>query len=76
MKRPLHEGAPLYGLIAEFETPVQLIEASRRAREAGYRKMDAYTPYPIHELSEALKLPRTKLPPRATRRRKTWRAQS
>jgi hypothetical protein len=52
----------LHGLIAEFESPSALIEASRRAREAGYRKMDAYTPYPIHELAEALGLPRTKLP--------------
>ena len=52
----------LYGLIGEFESPVALIEAARRAREAGYKRMDAYTPYPIHELAEALKLPRTKLP--------------
>jgi ActD protein len=54
--------APLYGLIAEFETPGELVSAAARAREAGYRRMDAYTPYPIHELSHALGLPRTKLP--------------
>ena len=52
----------VHGMIGEFETPVALIEAARRAREAGYRRMDAYTPYPIEELAEALKLPRTKLP--------------
>jgi Protein of unknown function (DUF3341) len=52
----------LYGLLAEFETPAALIEAARQARKAGYRKLDAYTPYPIHELTEALALPRTKLP--------------
>lgn len=52
----------LHGLLAEFETPGDLIAAARRAREAGYRRMDAYTPYPIHELTEALALPRTKLP--------------
>jgi hypothetical protein len=57
--RPLH---PLYGLLAEFETPGGLIDAAHRAREAGYTRMDAYTPYPIHELTEALALPRTKLP--------------
>jgi hypothetical protein len=62
MRRPLHAGVPLYGLIAEFASPVELIEAARRAHEAGYRRMDAYTPYPIHELAEALQLPRTKLP--------------
>ncbi len=54
--------SPLYGLIAEFESPAALIAAARSAREAGYRRMDAYTPYPIHELTEALGLPRTKLP--------------
>ena len=56
---PLH---PLHGLLAEFESPGDLIEAARRAREAGYTRMDAYTPYPIHELNEALALPRTRLP--------------
>ena len=55
-------GARLHGVIAEFETPAALIEAARQAREAGYRKMDAYTPYPIEELAHALALPRTKLP--------------
>ena len=55
-------GIPLHGVIAEFESPAALIEAARQAREAGYRKMDAYTPYPIEALAHALKLPRTKLP--------------
>ena len=55
-------GAPLYGVIAEFASPAALIEAAREARAAGYRKMDAFTPYPIEELAHALELPRTKLP--------------
>ncbi len=52
----------LYGLIAEFENPKDLVVAARHAREAGYRRMDAYTPFPIHELTEALGLRPTKLP--------------
>ena len=56
------ERPPLYGLIAEFESPRALIDAASRVRDAGYRKVDAYSPYPIHELTEALALPRTKLP--------------
>ena len=52
----------LYGLMAEFETPTELVEAAERARLAGYRRMDAYTPIPIEELSEALGLRRTRLP--------------
>jgi len=53
---------PNYGLMAEFDDAHALVEAARRAREAGYRKMDAYSPVPIEELDEALKLPRNKLP--------------
>src|SRR5437764_66257 len=45
---------PIYGLMAEFEDPTALVAAARRTREAGYRKMDAYSPFPIEELSEAL----------------------
>ena len=57
------ETAPtLYGLMAEFETPDALLHATEKARLAGYRKMDAYTPIPIEELNEALGLRRTRLP--------------
>jgi len=37
----------LYGLLAEFETPTALVEAARAARDAGYRRMDAYSPFPV-----------------------------
>jgi hypothetical protein len=52
----------LHGLMAEYETPTALVEAAEKARLAGYRKMDAYSPIPIHELDEALGLKRTRLP--------------
>jgi len=52
----------LYGLMAEFDGPGALVAAARRAHGEGYRKMDAYTPFPIHELTEALGLRRTRLP--------------
>jgi len=45
---------PIYGLMAEFPDPSALVAAARRTREAGYRRMDAYSPFPIEELSEAL----------------------
>ena len=57
------ETAPtLYGLMAEFDTPGALVAAAEKARLAGYRKLDAYSPIPIEELNEALALPRTRLP--------------
>jgi len=52
----------LYGLLAEFDSATAIVTAAREAREAGYVKVDAYTPFPIHELDAALRLPRTKLP--------------
>jgi len=44
----------VYGLMAEFETPSALAGATRRAYSAGYRRMDAYTPFPVEEVIEAL----------------------
>jgi len=44
----------VYGLMAEFGEPAGILRATRRSYEAGYRKMDAYTPFPIEELAEAL----------------------
>src|SRR5712691_10785378 len=47
----------LYGLVAEFATPDALLEATRRARHAGYRYIEAYTPFPVEGLAEALGFP-------------------
>ena len=44
----------LYGLLAEFTEHEQLLEAARRAYAAGYRRMDAFSPFPVEELAEAL----------------------
>src|SRR5882757_1542734 len=46
----------VYGLMAEFETPGDLVAAARRTREAGFKNFDAFTPYPIHELDAAMDL--------------------
>jgi len=50
----LGEEKALYGLIAEFEEHDQLLEAAKRAYAAGYREMDAYSPFPVEGLPEAL----------------------
>ena len=47
----------LYGALAEFESPEGLMEATRRAREAGYRDIDAFTPFPVEGLDRILRLP-------------------
>jgi len=55
MKDAKPQGEPrVYGLMAEFEEASDVVLAARKAYEAGYRKMDAYSPFPIEELGEAL----------------------
>ncbi len=44
----------IYGLLAEFDGPEHLVDATRSVRQAGYRKVDAFSPYPIDELADAL----------------------
>ncbi|MDA1044557.1 MAG: DUF3341 domain-containing protein [Verrucomicrobia bacterium] len=52
----------IYGLLAEFSTPEAVTEAAQRVNAAGYTKTDAYTPFPVHGLAEAVGEPRTRLP--------------
>src|SRR5215813_5682749 len=52
----------LYGLLAEFETPTELVTAAKAAYAAGYRKMDAYSPYPVEEASEAIGFHKSRVP--------------
>src|SRR6266699_6659292 len=52
----------IHGLMAEFEDPNALVAATRRAHDEGYRRMDAYSPFPIEELHEALGAHHSRLP--------------
>lgn len=52
----------IYGLLAEFDTPTQLVDAANKVREAGYTKTDAFSPFPIHEIDSALGIKRSILP--------------
>ena len=53
---------PVFGVMAEFETAQEVLEATRRARLEGYRDMDAYTPYPVEGLALELESSRTRVP--------------
>jgi hypothetical protein len=53
---------PIYGLLAEFSDAAALVDAAGRTRAAGYRKVDAYSPYPVEGLSESLGFRRTRIP--------------
>ncbi|MGC1969293.1 MAG: DUF3341 domain-containing protein [Candidatus Acidiferrales bacterium] len=53
---------PIYGLLAEFETPAELLAAARRTHDAGYKSIDAFSPLPIEGLAEAVGFHHTVLP--------------
>ena len=48
--------------MAEFDTPTDLVDAANKMRLAGYTKTDAFSPFPLHEIDEALGIRRTILP--------------
>lgn len=52
----------IYGVVAEFASEHDLLHAVERTREAGYRRIEAYTPFPVEGLSEALGLKRNNVP--------------
>jgi hypothetical protein len=53
---------PLRGLLALYDNPDALLSAAAQIRELGYRNVDAYTPYPVHGLSEALGIRKSWVP--------------
>ena len=53
---------PIYGMMAEFDTPVALVEAAKRTYQAGYKKIDTYTPFPIEGLAEEIGFHRNEVP--------------
>jgi hypothetical protein len=54
--------APIYGMMAEFDSASDLVAAAHKTHAAGYRKIDAYSPFPIEELTEAIGFPRNHVP--------------
>lgn len=52
---------PVFGMVAEFDDPEKLLQAAKATKDAGYRRLDAYSPMPIEDLAEVLGF-RTRLP--------------
>lgn len=55
--------ATIYGMVAEFDDPDAILSAARRTYLEGYRKFDAYTPFPIHGLDEAVGFKKNRVAP-------------
>ena len=52
----------LYGYIAQFDRPESLLQAIKTLRCRGYTRIEAHTPYPVEGLSEALRIPPSRIP--------------
>ena len=50
-----------YGMIAEFRTAAAVLHAAQRVRDAGYRKWDVFTPFPVHGMDRAMGLRNSKV---------------
>ena len=57
-----HGDGALYGVLAEFDTPGELVAAARKVRDAGITEFDCYSPFPVHGIDEAMGIKRTILP--------------
>ncbi len=58
----MSEQEHIYGLSAEFEDEHKLLDAAKRAYDEGYREMDAYAPFPVEGLPEAVGMKSTAMP--------------
>ena len=54
---------PIYGMMAEFDSAQALIDAAKHTHEAGYQKIDAYSPFPIEGLAEEIGFHHDEVPP-------------
>ena len=62
-KAPVQQNSSkIFGILARFPDPETLVSAARQASEAGYRQLDAYSPYPVEQLADALHLKPSRLP--------------
>jgi mono/diheme cytochrome c family protein len=54
--------APLHGLLAEYDSPTEILHASKKVRDAGFTRWDTYTPFPVHGIEKAMGIKMTILP--------------
>lgn len=57
----MRENAGIYGVVGEFTDQHELVHAARAARDCGYTKLDAFSPFPVHGLDKALGIARSRL---------------
>ena len=60
MKKSTEENK-MYGVLAEFRNPKELIDVAKKINQNGFRKYDTFSPFPIHGIDKAMNLPKSKL---------------
>lgn len=60
--KTMEAGTRLAGLLVQFDDVPSLVEGCEKVRDAGYKKWDAHTPFPVHGLNDAMGLKATRLP--------------
>jgi ActD protein len=55
--------ARIYGIVAEYERPEEIARAAAGVRREGYRRIEAFTPYPVENLAEVIGFRKTRVPP-------------
>jgi len=63
MSEPSASAPAIYGYLAEFDHPDKMVEAAKKATEAGYTKMDCFSPYPVGEAADAMNFPKSEMGP-------------
>jgi len=56
------DGSPMYGIVAEYDTPAAVYHAAEKVRDAGFKAWDLHSPFPMHGAEHAMGFERTKLP--------------
>jgi Protein of unknown function (DUF3341) len=56
------KSTPVYGIMAEFDSAQTLVDAAHHTHEAGYVKIDAYSPFPVEGLAEAMGFHKNRVP--------------
>ena len=63
MSAAVDEAPVLYGVMAEFDTADKMVDAARKAHDAGYTRMDCYSPYPVGDAADAMGYKKSEMGP-------------
>jgi hypothetical protein len=57
----MNGSSKVYGIMAEYTTPAGAMHAAEKVRDAGFRRWDVFTPFPVHGMDKAMGLKNSKV---------------